>query len=105
MSLCRVGRSEQLDGPPLVLVGVAAQLARKQVLMAELEHRTKNNFALVAALLEIQKKREKDPRLDVAFDDAIRRVRTFAEASSSRATPASFDDDDAMSTPKPTSFR
>ncbi|PIW56005.1 MAG: histidine kinase [Sphingomonadales bacterium CG12_big_fil_rev_8_21_14_0_65_65_10] len=58
------------------------QLARKQVLMAELEHRTKNNFALVAALLEIQKKREKDPRLDVAFDDAIRRVRTFAEAYS-----------------------
>lgn len=58
------------------------QLARKQVLMAELDHRTKNNFALVAALLEIQKKRENDPRLDAAFDDAIRRVRTFAEAYS-----------------------
>lgn len=58
------------------------QLARKQVLMAELEHRTKNNFALVAALLEIQKKRENHPRLDAAFDDAIRRVRTFAEAYS-----------------------
>lgn len=58
------------------------QLRRKQVLMAELEHRTKNNFALVAALLEIQKKRENDPRLDLAFDDAIQRVRTFADAYS-----------------------
>ena len=58
------------------------QLERRRVLMAELEHRTKNNFALVAALLEIQKKREDDPRLDSAFDDAIMRVRTFADAYS-----------------------
>ncbi len=56
---------------------------RRLVLLAELEHRTKNNFALVASLLEIQKRRISDPSLHGHLDDAAVRVRTFADAYSS----------------------
>ena len=57
-----------------------AEIDRRAVLLAELEHRTKNNFALVASLLELQKRREKSEPIRRAFDDAIGRVRTFSEA-------------------------
>ncbi|WP_298019553.1 histidine kinase dimerization/phosphoacceptor domain -containing protein [uncultured Parasphingopyxis sp.] len=55
---------------------------RRLTLLAELEHRTKNNFALVASMLEIQKHRLADPALHQPLDDAVGRVRTFAEAYS-----------------------
>lgn len=55
-------------------------LDRRAVLLAELDHRTKNNFALVASVLEIQKRRQEEPRLREALDDAIGRVRAFAAA-------------------------
>jgi two-component sensor histidine kinase len=57
-----------------------AEIERGAVLLAELEHRTKNNFALVASLLELQKRREPSDLVRGAFDDAIGRVRTFSEA-------------------------
>ena len=57
-------------------------LERRLTLLAELEHRTKNNFALVASLLEIQKRREGSPELNRKLDDAIGRIRTFADAYS-----------------------
>ncbi|MET1755419.1 sensor histidine kinase [Novosphingobium sp. RD2P27] len=57
-----------------------AEIERRAVLLAELEHRTKNNFALVASLLELQKRREDSEQVRRAFDDAIGRVRTFSEA-------------------------
>jgi len=59
-----------------------AEIERRAVLLAEMEHRTKNNFALVASLLEIQKRRENSETVQLAFEDAIGRVRTFAEAYS-----------------------
>ena len=58
---------------------------RRLTLLAELEHRTKNNFALVASLLEIQKRRVSDTSLHPLLDDAAGRVRTFADAYSSLA--------------------
>lgn len=58
------------------------EIERRATLHAELEHRTKNNFALVASLLEIQRKREPAPGVAHALDDAIGRVRTFADAYS-----------------------
>jgi two-component sensor histidine kinase len=61
------------------------EIERQLVLLAELEHRTKNNFALVASLLEIQKRRQNVPGIAKALDDAIGRVRTFAEAYSNLA--------------------
>lgn len=57
-----------------------AEIDRRAVLLAELEHRTKNNFALVASLLELQKRRQTSSLVREAFDDAIGRVRTFSEA-------------------------
>ena len=50
------------------------------LLLADLEHRTKNNFALVASMLELQKKTLSDATLHAPIDDAVGRIRTFAEA-------------------------
>lgn len=58
---------------------------RRLMLLAELEHRTKNNFALVASLLEIQKRRVGNPVLEAPLEDAVNRVRTFADAYSNLA--------------------
>ena len=58
---------------------------RRLTLLAELEHRTKNNFALVASMLEMQKRTLPDKSLHGPIDDAVGRVRTFAEAYSTLA--------------------
>ena len=58
---------------------------RRLTLLADLEHRTKNNFALVASMLEIQKRRIPHAELHGPLDDAVGRVRTFADAYSGLA--------------------
>ncbi|GMM93923.1 sensor histidine kinase [Qipengyuania sp. MTN3-11] len=58
---------------------------RRLTMLAELEHRTKNNFALVASMLEIQKRRIPHTELHGPIDDAVGRVRTFADAYSALA--------------------
>ncbi len=58
---------------------------RRLTLLAELEHRTKNNFALVASMLELQKRRIPQAELHAPLDDAVGRVRTFADAYSALA--------------------
>jgi two-component sensor histidine kinase len=63
----------------------ARELARRKMLMADLEHRTKNNFQLVASLLSIQKRRDATPEIAAALDDAIGRVNTFSDAYSTFA--------------------
>lgn len=62
-----------------------AEIERRKLFHAEIEHRTRNNFALVASLLEIQKRRISDPSLHAPLEDAAVRVRTFADAYSSLA--------------------
>lgn len=69
---------------------------RRLTLLAELEHRTKNNFALVASMIEIQKKRLRNPDLDGPLDDAAMRVRTFADAYSNLALEQEEGSDVAM---------
>lgn len=66
---------------------------RRLTLLAELEHRTKNNFTLVASVLEFQKRRAVDPALRGHLDDAVGRVRTFAEAYSELELERSEDSD------------
>ncbi len=56
------------------------EIERRERLMIELEHRTKNNFALVASLLHSQRQKETSPELQLAFDTAIGRVQSFAQA-------------------------
>ena len=65
------------------------------VRLADVEHRTRNNFALVASMLEIQKRSLDDPRLHRHLDDAAGRVRTFADAYSQ----LDFDQSDQTSVP------
>jgi len=56
------------------------EIARGAMLMRELEHRTKNNFALVASLLQAQKRQEGDSRVSEALDLARSRIHSFARA-------------------------
>ena len=44
------------------------QIDRASMLQQELEHRTKNNFALAASLLEMQKRREQHPAVISALE-------------------------------------
>jgi len=69
---------------------------RRLTLLAELEHRTKNNFTLVASMLEIQKRRLPDDTLHGPLDDAVGRVRTFAAAYSNLAFEQAEQNDVAM---------
>jgi two-component sensor histidine kinase len=62
------------------LVGRDREIARGTMLMRELEHRTKNNFALVASLLQTQKRQEGDERIREALDLARSRIHSFARA-------------------------
>lgn len=55
-------------------------LDRRRWLMAELQHRTKNNFALVASMIELQKRRQQNPAAAAALEDAANRVFSFSRA-------------------------
>lgn len=61
------------------------QIARATMLQQELEHRTKNNFALAASLLEMQKRREQIPEVATALEQAITRIHSFSSAYSNLA--------------------
>lgn len=69
---------------------------RRLTLLADLEHRTKNNFALVASMLEIQKRRIPQVELHGLLDDAVGRVRTFSEAYSALSNEQGSDQGVAM---------
>ena len=69
---------------------------RRLALLAELEHRTKINFALVASMLEIQKRRTGNEALHRPLDDAVGRVRTFADAYSNLDIEQAEDRDVSM---------
>tara|TARA_B100000678_G_C18199107_1_gene498685 strand:- start:580 stop:1617 length:1038 start_codon:yes stop_codon:yes gene_type:complete len=55
-------------------------LDRRRWLMAELQHRTKNNFALVASMIELQKRRQDNPDAAAALEAAANRVFSFSRA-------------------------
>ncbi|MBB3035356.1 sensor histidine kinase [Alteriqipengyuania lutimaris] len=55
-------------------------LDRRRWLMAELQHRTKNNFALVASMIELQKRRQDNPAAAAALEAAANRVFSFSRA-------------------------
>ena len=56
------------------------EIDRRIMLMRELEHRTKNNFALVVSVLEMQKRNEDDPHVQKALELATARIHSFARA-------------------------
>jgi two-component sensor histidine kinase len=68
------------------------QIERANILLAELEHRTKNNFQLITSLLEMQRRRETSSAAKLALTTAVNRVRSFADAYSRMPVAASEDD-------------
>lgn len=56
------------------------QIAERDLFLAEIEHRVKNNFALVASLLELQRRRAPDPATRDALGTALARVDSIARA-------------------------
>lgn len=65
----------------------AAELAVRDLLLRELNHRVKNNFQMVAGLLDLQRRRAGDPATEAALGDALRRVHAMAQAHSNLYTP------------------
>lgn len=55
------------------------QVADRDLFLAEFDHRVKNNFAIVASLLELQRRRA-DPDTAAALTDALMRVESIARA-------------------------
>ncbi len=74
------------------------EIARASTLMREIEHRTKNNFAIIVSMLQSQKREESDPRITRALDLARARINSFARAYANLAESAGGDDNVAMKT-------
>lgn len=56
------------------------ELAERDLFLEEFDHRVKNNFTLVAALLDMQRRRAKDPEAQEALSTALNRVESIARA-------------------------
>ena len=56
------------------------QIEDRDLFLAEFDHRMKNNFAIVAGLLDMQKRRASDPATAEALEAAQRRVDSIARA-------------------------
>ncbi len=64
----------------LTLMERDEEIRRRELLQQELEHRTRNNFALAASLLEMQKRNEQEPAVAAGLETAIARIHSFASA-------------------------
>lgn len=58
---------------------IQKNLGEKEVLIREVHHRVKNNLQVVGGMLHLQARRLKDPRLDVALQDAQDRIHSMAK--------------------------
>lgn len=56
------------------------EIADRDLFLAEFDHRMKNNFAIVAGLLDMQKRRAEDPATAAALETARMRVESIAQA-------------------------
>jgi hypothetical protein len=60
----------------------SAQLATRELLFRELDHRVKNGFAIIASLLALQRKRETEPAAQAALAQVAQRIDGIARAHS-----------------------
>ena len=58
----------------------ATQIEERDLLLREIEHRTKNNFALVASLVEIQRRRSDNDDVKTALGAVTARIENLARA-------------------------
>jgi len=56
------------------------EILERDLFLEEFDHRVKNNFALVAALLDMQRRRTKDSETQAALSSALTRVESIARA-------------------------
>ncbi|MBW4330002.1 sensor histidine kinase [Stakelama sp. CBK3Z-3] len=56
------------------------QIAERDLFLAEFDHRVKNNFAVVASLLDMQRRRAREPATADALGAALNRVDSIARA-------------------------
>ncbi|MFA6112921.1 MAG: sensor histidine kinase [Sphingomonas sp.] len=56
------------------------EIAERDLFLAEFDHRMKNNFAIVAGLLDLQKRRAREPATAAALETAQMRVDSIARA-------------------------
>lgn len=64
----------------LALKERSAKLANRELLFRELDHRVKNTFAMIASLIELQRRRSSDPPVDAALAELAQRVEYIARA-------------------------
>lgn len=57
-----------------------AQLAEQELLLREIDHRIKNNFAIVTGLIDIQRRRAADESVREALTEALGRIDSFSRA-------------------------
>jgi PAS domain S-box-containing protein len=57
---------------------IRASLREKEILLAEIHHRVKNNLAVVSAMLQLQAAREDDQDLVYHLMDSVGRIKTIA---------------------------
>lgn len=57
-----------------------SKIAERDLLLAEFDHRTKNNFMVVASLLQMQRRRAQDQQTKDALTDAAQRILGVAAA-------------------------
>jgi two-component sensor histidine kinase len=58
----------------------SAELATRELLFRELDHRVKNGFAIIASLLALQRRQETEPAAQAALDQVAQRINGIARA-------------------------
>lgn len=58
----------------------AAQIEERDLLLREIDHRTKNNFAMVSSLVEIQRRRSESDDVKAALGAVLARIESFSRA-------------------------
>ena len=56
------------------------EVAQREMLLRELEHRTRNNLSLIGSLLSLQRRQSSSAEVATALDQAAARVQTIADA-------------------------
>ena len=56
------------------------EIAARDLFLAEFDHRVKNNFAMVASVIELQRRRSPDPATQAALAGVLARVESIARA-------------------------
>jgi two-component sensor histidine kinase len=57
---------------------IQKQSDERKLLLKEIHHRVKNNFQIISSILRLQANDDGNPKIKVAFDDAINRIHSMA---------------------------